>query len=266
MAENNRIVINLDPPKIAPNAAGKTSASAPKFSSNSEPEIRPKKRGRLGRILLILGALLILVLLGVGIAGYFWWSNLQRSPSYSLALLIAAAHKDDKAGIDKMLDTNAVVDKFIPQITEKATEKYGRGFPPAVIARAKQLIPQVTPIIAERARAEIPRLIKEKAQAAKDYSPWLMAIGISRVVTVKENGDDATVTATLNERPVELIMRRDGANWKVIGVKDEALADKITEEIAQKILQIANQKQTGKNPNNQKLIEQITKELQIIKP
>ena len=46
---------------------------------------------------------------------------------------------NDQKTIDEVVDTNAVVDDFLPQITGKAVELYGRGLPPEIISRVSQI-------------------------------------------------------------------------------------------------------------------------------
>ncbi|MGO8388875.1 hypothetical protein, partial [Rhizobium johnstonii] len=72
----------------------------------------------------ILAGLLIAILLVGGIAGFFYWQNLKKTPAYSLALIVDGARRDDKKQIEQLLDTDKVIDSFIPQITDKAIELY----------------------------------------------------------------------------------------------------------------------------------------------
>jgi hypothetical protein len=252
---DNRIVVNLQNPateSAPPNAA-------PGFSNT--PAQSPKKKGGCGKILLILGVLLLLVLMGAGIYGYFWYSSLYKSPAYSLASLIDAARKDDQPKVETYLDTNAVIDDFVPQVEQKATERYGRNFPPEVVKRAKDMLQPLLPAVKERARTEIPRIIKEKSQIAPQVSPFWMSIGIGRVVNISEAGDEATVTSDLQNRPFELKMRRSGDKWQVVALKDDLLADKIANEIAQRLLQEAAKK-PGKPGAGKNTIEDIKRQIE----
>jgi nitrate reductase NapE component len=266
----SRITVNLEQPEV-----DKSMPNAP-LRASVMPMTKPEKKRR-GLWIKILLALLILFFVGaaiLGAFGYFWWSNLQKSPSYSLALLIDAARRDDKTAIEKYLDTNAMVDDFVPQVIEKAKERYGRGFPPAQVQQAEQraqsLLTQVVPSIKERARAEIPRLIRDKAQniPAQFSSPWAMAIGINRAAVIEQTGDAATVKTDLQSRQIELKMQKNGEVWRVVGFKDDVLADKIADQAAQKILALVNQKQTAGRgiPNNKDLIEELKKQIQFLTP
>lgn len=268
----SRIVVNLQSESEKGQAPNQFNSKPAVFAQQTTAPQPKKKRRLLFKILLALGGLLLLAAVIGAAAGYWWWTNLQKSPAYSLALLIDAARKDDQQKVEQFLDTDAVIDDFVPQITEKATERYGRGFPPPVVAKATQqlqpLLRQVLPQIKEIARREIPRIIKEKAQAAPQASPVVLAIGLGRVITVEQIGDTANITANIqSSRVVAFRMRRNGDRWQIVAAKDEALADKIADQVAQKVLAIVTQRQTaGKTVSNKDLIDDITRQIQQIIP
>jgi hypothetical protein len=258
MSENRRIVVNLEQPSQQPGA----SASAPLNQSQT-----PKpKRGGCGKILLILGGLLALILLIAAISGYWWWSNLQKSPTYSLALLIDAARKDDQPKIDQFLDSDAVVDNFVPQIEAKAKERYARGFPPETVKRAEQLIGQyltpVLPTIKEQARRDIPRQIKNKAASLPEVSAWATTLALNRVAEVSQSGDTATVKSNYQNRPLELTMQKNGDKWKVVAVKDEPLADRIAQQVGQTVQQELAKKPGQSRLPNRQTIEDLRQQLE----
>lgn len=260
MAENRRIVVNLEQPQQP--------ASAPASAPLNQSQTPKTKRGGCGRILLILGGLLAVVLVFAAIGGYWWWSNLQKTPTYSLALLIEAARKDDHPKIDQFLDSDAVVDSFVPQIEAKAKERYARGFPPETLKRAEQLIQQyltpVLPTIKEQARREIPLQIKNKTASLPEVSPWAATLALNRVVEVTQSGETATVKSNYQNRPLELTMQKNGDKWKVVGVRDEPLADRIAQQVGQIVQQeLAKKPGQSRLPNN-KTIEDLRRQLEQI--
>src|SRR4051812_38256078 len=116
----SRIVVNID------NAEKQGNVPAASNVASTPSAVKPKKkRSIFGTILKVLGVLIILVLLVGGIGGYFYWQHLKTTPAYSMALIIDAARRDDKDALAKLVDTDKVVDAFIPQITDKAVELYG---------------------------------------------------------------------------------------------------------------------------------------------
>ena len=268
-SERRRIVVNLDQPQVTAPAAvprGAVGGSVPTFG---QPVVETKKKpGLFKKILLTLTVLLLLAIVGGAIGGYLWWESYRKSPSYSLALLVDAARRDDKTQTEELLDTNLVVENFVPQVIESAKNRYGRGVPPQVLERATTMLAPVLPAVKERARVEIPRLVRDRLQSVPQVSPWLMGIGISRAATVTQTGETAIIKGKIQEREVELAMQRTGDRWKVVGLTDAVLADKIADTIGQKVLQLASQRPNAANQNKAAadLAEQIKRQIQQLTP
>ena len=227
---------------------------------------QPPKKGRWRKALAITAAILGTVLIIAGIVGYFYWQNLKSTPQYSLALLIDAARRNDQKTIDEVVDTDAVVDDFMPQITNKAIELYGRGLPPQVIERASQAAAPVLPAVKERAREELPGVIREKSAKFASIPFWAIAVGAGRYLDVRIEGDTAYVKSLIPERPLEVKMRRNGERWQVVGVKDEVLATRIAEKVGQTIIALATK--SGINSAGEKLgiknLQQMFDQLQDV--
>jgi hypothetical protein len=220
-------VIETDVPKMA---------SAPEFSGYQ----KPKKRRVFAKVLGVLAVLLVLVLIVGGVGGYFYWRHLKTTPQYSLALLVDAARRDDRKTVDELVDTDAVVDDFMPQITGKAVELYGRGLPPATLAKIERVAAPLMPAVKLRAREEIPNLIREKTQKFDKVPFWAIALGADKYVDITSENDKAFINSKLQERRLNLTMKRSGDKWQVVGVKDEELARQIAEKIGQQIITVAN--------------------------
>ncbi|MGI8788044.1 MAG: hypothetical protein ACR2HG_09820 [Pyrinomonadaceae bacterium] len=206
-----------------------------------ENQIAPKKPSVFFKILKFVGAALILFLIIGAIGGYFYWRHLKKTPQYSLALLVDAARRDDQKTIDELVDTDAVVDDFMPQITDKAVELYGRGLAPATIQKMAQVAAPLMPAIKQRARAEVPNLIREKTKAFEKFPFWTIAIGASNYLDITENDDKAFVKSKMPDRPLEVTLKRNGERWQVVAVKDEVLARRVAETIGKDLI-VAAQK------------------------
>ena len=232
----SRFTVNLDESK-------KENASSPKTAvlPSLEKQTAPKKSGVFGKILKIFGIALVLILIVGGIGGYFYWQNLKKSPQYSLALLVDAARRDDQKTIDELVNTDAVVDDFMPQITDKAVELYGRNLAPATINKMAQLVAPLLPAVKQRARAEVPNLIREKTKQFESIPFWAIAVGASKYLDITNEGEKAFVKSKIPERPLELTMKRNGEKWQVVAVKDEVLARRVAEKIGQELI-VAAQK------------------------
>ncbi len=205
------------------------------FSTAMVPE---KKRG-FWKFLKVLSVIVALFLLIGAIGGFFYWQSLKKSPQYSLALLIDAARNDDQAEIGKLVDTDAVVDDFLPQIMSKAAELYGRGLPAEKLSKISEVVEPILPAVKDRARDELPKLIREKTDKFKSIPFWAIAIGSKSYLDITQDGDNATVISKIPNKELELNLKRNGEVWQVVGVKDEVLAQKIAEKIGQEVIAIA---------------------------
>ena len=200
---------------------------------------QPKKKSRAKKILGILAISLIAILIVGAIGGFFYWRHLKTTPQYSLALLVDAARRDDQAEIDKIVNVDAVVDDFVPQITDKAVELYGRGLAPSVINKLAVAVSPYLPAVKQRAKAEIPGVIREKTSKFENVPFWAIALGAGRILDIQQTGDTAIVKSNLQDRPLEVEMKRTGDRWQIVKIKDEELARRIAEKIGQEIIAAA---------------------------
>ncbi len=191
------------------------------------------------RLFAVIAAIVFALLLIAGVGGFAYYQSLKSTPQYSLALLVDAAKRDDKQAIDEFVDINAVVDDFVPQITEKAIELYGRGVQQSVLAKVAKLAVPILPALKERARAELPRVIRDRSERFGSVPFFVMVVGADRYLDIVISGDTAFVKSKLPEHKFEVRMRRRGERWQVVGVKEEQLATEIARAIGQQIIEIA---------------------------
>ncbi len=228
----SKIVVDLTEPK---NETPPENANVPNFGDYQKPE----KPGVFVKTLKIFGIFLVVVLIVGGISGYFYWRNLKKTPQYSLALLIDAARRDDQKAIDELVDTDAIIDDFVPQITDKAVELYGRGVAPATISKIAQAAAPFLPALKERAKIELPNLIRDKTQKFDKIPFWAIAVGAGKYLEITQDGDKAFIKSKLPDKPLDLTLKRKGLKWQVIAVKDEVLARQIAEKIGQDLIAVA---------------------------
>jgi len=173
------------------------------------------------------------------VGGFFYWQSLKTTPQYSLALLVDAARRDDQAEIDKLVNVDAVVDDFVPQITDKAVELYGRGLAPSVINKLAVAVSPYLPAVKKRAKAEVPGLIREKTSKFENVPFWAIALGAGRILDIQQTGDTALVKSNLQDRPLEVEMKKNGERWQIVKIKDEEISRRIAEKIGQEIISAA---------------------------
>jgi hypothetical protein len=198
----------------------------------------PARRSR--RIILtIAGSLLVIVGVAV-LGGYLYWRSFIDTPQYSLALLVDAARRGDQAQVDEIVEIDSIVDQFLPQITGKAIEMYGRGLSAQTIARVARVATPVMPALKERARVKLPGLIRKKTERFESVPFAAMVIGADRYLDIEPDGDTAVLRSKLPEHSFEVRMQRNGHGWKIVGVQDDGLATEIAQKVGQEIIAVAS--------------------------
>jgi len=222
----NRIIVDLNEPHTINSSIG---------AVNSQPV----KRGRFLKFVKVTALLLIALIAVGGVGGYLYWQSMKRTPQYSLALLIDAAQRNDQAEIDRVVDINAVVDDFVPQITGKAIDMYGRGLPPSTIGKVASVAAPMMPAVKDRAKAELPGKIRERTEKFKFVPMPAIVLGADKYLEISIKGDDAVIKSKQADRPLEVRMKRSGDRWQVVAVKDDELATQIAKQIGQEIIAVA---------------------------
>lgn len=226
----------------------------------------PVKSRSVWKTVVVTALITIAVVSALGGAGfYIYWQNLKSSPQYSLALLVDAAKRDDAAAVGELVDTDAVVEDFLPQITIKAVELYGRGLPADILQRVARIAAPVMPAVKQRAREELPGAIREKTAGLGNVPFAAMVLGAQKYLDIKVSGETATVKSRLPEHSFELKMKRSGERWKVAGLADEELATRIAQRIGQEIVAVAvNPSSSSRSKLGVKNINELLREAEEI--
>jgi hypothetical protein len=185
---------------------------------------------------MIAGMLVLVLLTGM----WAYWRSLRDTPQYSVALLIDSARRGDQATVGTLVDTNSVVDDFIPQVTAKAVELYGRGVPVRTIERVSAVAAPLVPAVKDRAREELPRLIRQKSERFDDVPFAGMVLAADRYLDIHFEGELAFVKSKLPQHTFEIKMRRQGEHWQIVGVRDDELAERISRKIGQELMAAAS--------------------------
>src|SRR5215470_12954207 len=167
-------------------------------------EVAPKPKRR--KVLRVFAFRALVAVAVAVVAGYFYWQHLKATPQYSLALLIDASRRGDGDAANALVDTDAVVDDFVPQITAKAVELYGRGVPPDTIAKIANVARPLMPAVKDRARAELPNVIRERTEKLQNIPFFAMVVGADRYLDIQIDGDAAQIKSKMPDRPFEMKM------------------------------------------------------------
>jgi uncharacterized membrane protein len=195
----------------------------------------PPRGSRGSKVLGIIVIVLALCVLGAVAGGYLWWRSYKTGPAYSLALLVDAAQRSDAKAIDEIVDTDKIVENFIPQVTEKAMGRYAAALTGPLGKQVESLVPKLLPDIKDRVREEVTNRVRELGKRAEGKPFILVALGVPYVVNIKEEGDKASVSATMEDRTTDLTMQRNGERWKIVAVRDDQLAARMVDNIAKNL-------------------------------
>lgn len=177
---------------------------------------------------LILGGLLITGLAAV----FFWWQHYKTTPAYSLALLVDAAQRNDAAAFDRIIDIEKVIDNLVPQLAQRATGGLASGLATSLRTQLESLAPGVMARVKQIVREEIRKQINELAGSSGARPFFLTALAIAFETSISEKDDTAKATIHTGDHQVELLMeRREGGPWKVVSLRDDALAARIVNDI-----------------------------------
>jgi Protein of unknown function (DUF2939) len=230
--KRSRIVVNVE--ELQPRKRGRTPPRGPRNA-----------RARSLRWLVPLGVIAF-VLLAFLVGTYVWWQAYKSKPAYALALVLDAARRNDAQTFEALVDVDSVSRSLVPQVVEQMRNTNG---PSLLAPQVRQQIALNAPILLPGARDEIRTTMMTQIRdvlarsGAADDSFIVLALGVSRVVEIKQGtGDtenDATATLTINGRPVELDLQRtnDAAHrtsdtyWRVVGIKSDELATRAAETL-----------------------------------
>jgi len=96
-----------------------------------------------------------------------------------------------------LVDTDKVVDGFVPEIIDSAVDLYGRGMPPQTIANLTVVAQPIMPALKDRARIEIPKLIRDRTSKFEHVPFAAIVMGADRYLDIKIDGNNAAVTSKI---------------------------------------------------------------------
>ena len=221
-----------------PGGGQPTWPTLPRRYSTPTPMPAPTPRRRRRLVLLLCVALVALA--AAAAAG---WLYFQTTPAYTLALLADAAQRDDAAAFDSFVDADQVADGFVRQAVRGAAGQQASGLaaalggaPDALGGGADALVPSARALIKRLVSDEIRREVKEEAGGARGGPFVLVALATRYRARVEEDGDTARALLEIKGRPVELTLRRaDARGWRVVAVKDDALAARVAETLLREL-------------------------------
>lgn len=218
-----RIVINLDAP--------------PDGTATAPGRVLPRtgKKRRWPKVLGIMVTLLVVAVAGVAVGGFFLWRHYQATPSYALSLMIDAAQRGDTAEFEKRLDDEELARNMAAVVTEKAAARYGIALSDKVKQQIDGAMPSLMQQVKPAIHNEVANRIKEFASSSEPKPFIFLLMAVSSVMTITTDGDSAKASASLNERRFELAMKRGAEGWKVTDFKDDAVVQRIVDNVMKQL-------------------------------
>jgi hypothetical protein len=208
------------------------------------------------RLVLLLLLLPFVLLVVTGFATLIWWQYFKTTPEYSVAILVDASQRNDNEAFDRVFDMNQVIQNFLIDGTRRATgspelaEALGIKFKPASSV-ASELI---QPVVREGVQARIKEL-----GASTDRMPFFVkAIAIRTNSSAANEDRKARVTIRKGSQDLEMWLVPESDHWKVIAIKNDALAAEILAEVTRELKNHApdqlQKRMTDALPEVQKLL------------
>jgi len=212
-----RIVINLD----GPQAQGARPAS---------------KRRRWPRVLAILALVALVFVLVAAVGGYLLFRRDQSSPTYTLALVLDAAQRNDVAELQKRIDDEAIAKNLTASVSQKAADRYGYALNSSIKQQIDSAMPSLLPRVRQSVRDEFLNAMK-----SPEPRSFLTILGaVQSLMTVTTEGDSAKATGKMAGRDIELAMRRDPDGWKIVDVKDDVIVQRVVDSVMKELPSIGN--------------------------
>lgn len=168
-------------------------------------------------------------LLAAGLVVFFaWWQYFKTTPSYSLALLVNAAQQNDRAAFDHVVDLDRVIDNFIAEGARDSAIGLSTELVTSVRMQLQSLAPETTAGIKEDVREEIRDRTNELAGSYYSARPFVLtAMAIPFVAEISQTGDSVQVRINRTDQVEVHMERREGSDWKVTSLRDQALAARV---------------------------------------
>jgi hypothetical protein len=211
-----RIVINLDGPPGARPSAG-------------------TRRRRWPKVLAVLALLLLIGVVVVVAGAFFGWRYYQSTPSYSVALILDAAQRNDMPELEKFIDDEAISQNLLKAVSEKAAGRYGSALSGTVQSQIDNVLPSLMPSVRQIVRDEVAKEVKEFASKSEPKAFLFVALAVPSFVTLKTEGDTAHASAPISDRTMEFTLKRNADRWKIVEVKDDTLTQKVVDGVVKEL-------------------------------
>ena len=220
-----RIVINVDGPVDEATQRMRTSG---------------KKRRRWPRVLAILALLMLFFVVVAAVGGFLLWRRYQSSPTYTVALILDAAQRNDVAEFQKHISDEDIAKNMSVTVSQKAAARYGYALNSSIQQQIDSAMPSLLPSVKQAVQNELLNAMAAMAAAPEKRSFISILRAVQSLMTITTVGDSARASGNMAGRNVELIMRRDADSWKIIDVKDDVIIQRVVDSVMKGLPAIGN--------------------------
>jgi hypothetical protein len=177
-----------------------------------------------------------LIILG-GVVFFAWWQYYKTTPAYTLALVVGAAQQNDRAAFDRVVDLDQVIDNFIAQGAPDSAIGLTTATVTSVRLQLQSLAPEPVAAVKEAVREDVRNRVNELAGSAGARPFLLTALAMPFVSEINQTAERAQVRINRTD-DVELVMEhRQGSDWKITSLRDQALARRVVSGIVKRLPQ-----------------------------
>ena len=199
-----------------------------------------KRKRRWPRVLGILALLVLLVVVAAGVGGFLLWRRYQSTPTYTVAIILDAAQRNDVAEFQKRIDEDEIAKNVAASVNQKAAARYGYALNSSIQQQIDSAMPSLLPRVKQAVNDELLKSMQAFAAAPEKRSFITILAAVRSLVTITEQGDSAKATGTISGHSLDMTMRRDGSGWKVVDVKDDQIVQRIVDSVMKDLPAIGN--------------------------
>ena len=201
------------------------------FEPGQGPAARRPKGRRWLRILTLLALLLAALVVVIAVVGFFSWRRFQTSPEYSLTLLVDAALRNDTVELAKRLDDDEIAKNMLATVNQKAIDRYGGSISASTQQQINKLMPSLLPGLTQTVHDEVVQRIRGLATTSEPKPFYVLVALVPRLVKITAEGDLAQCSSAVTTTKFDLTMRRDSDRWKVVSFNDDAVVQRIVDNV-----------------------------------
>jgi hypothetical protein len=149
--------------------------------------------------------------------------------------MIDAAQRNDVAEFQKRIDDEEIAKNMLASVSQKAAGRYGFALTSSIQQRIDTILPTLLPGLKETVHDEVVKEIKEFASKSEPRPFIFLLVTVPSLMKITTEGDTAKATAALNDRTIEMTMRRDSERWKVIEFKDDAVVQRVVDSVMKEL-------------------------------